>query len=223
MDQKFQSIKAAVEKELSCSAHNMDHILRVYNLCLQLAKNEKVDLDVLKAAALLHDIARIREDNDPSGKTDHAILSAQMAESILKKLKFPKDKIEHIQNCIIAHRYRTGRKPKTKEAQILFDADKLDCLGATGIARSFIWVGRNNAQMYTDNNVKEYIKDNLGGKTNGRIQDKTKHSPQIEFATKIKFIKNKIYTKQAKKVAEDRTKFYKNFLDRLKKEIKGKL
>lgn len=223
MNQKFQKIKKAVKKELSCSAHDMDHVIRVYNLAMRLAKNEKVDREVLKAAVLLHDIARVKEDNDHSGKTDHAILSAKMAAPILKKLKFKDKKIKHIQECIISHRYRTGEKPKTKEAKILFDADKLDVIGAIGIARSFVWVGRNNAKIYRKTDIKKYVNDNLGGKVNGRIRDKTKHSPQIEFQTKLKFLIDKLYTKKAKKIGRERLEFYKNFLKRLKKEIDGNL
>lgn len=223
MNQKFQKIKEVVEKELSCSAHNMDHVMRVYNLALNLAENEDVDLDVLKASVLLHDIARVKEDNDPSGKTDHAVLGSEMAAPILKELGFSDDKIKHVQDCIVSHRYRTGNEPKTKEAQILFDADKLDILGAIGIARSFVWVGRNGAKIYTDVNIEEYIKENLGGKINGRIQDKTKHSPQIEFETKLKFLVNKLHTEKAKEIYKERIKFYKSFLDRLKREVGGEL
>ncbi|MBU4204932.1 HD domain-containing protein [Patescibacteria group bacterium] len=223
MDEKFQKIKEVVEKELSCSAHSMDHVMRVYNLSLHFAKNEDVDSDVLKASALLHDIARVKEDNDSTGNTDHAILSSKMAEPILRELGFSEEKIKHIQDCIISHRYRTGNKPKTKEAQILFDADKLDVVGAIGIARSFVWVGRNNAKIYADVNIDEYIKDNLGGKINGRIQDKTKHSPQIEFETKLKFLTDKLYTDKAKTIGKERSGFYKSFLDRLEKEINGEL
>lgn len=223
MDERFQKIKEAVEKKLSCSAHSMDHIMRVYNLSLRLAENEDVDLDVLRASVLLHDIARVKEDEDHTGKTDHAILSSKMAVPILKKFEFSDDKIKHIQDCIVSHRYRTGNKPKTKEAQILFDADKLDVLGAIGIARAFVWVGKNNAQIYNDMDAEEYIKDNLGGKINGRIQDKTKHSPQVEFETKSKFLIAKLNTDEAKKIGEERMKFYKSFLDRLKKEIGGEL
>jgi uncharacterized protein len=221
MEGKYRQIKKIVERELSCSAHNMDHIMRVYNLCLHLAENENIDLDILKAAALLHDIARVKEDKDSTGNTDHAILSSEMAGPILRNFGFSKDKIKRIQDCIVSHRYRTGNRPQTKEAQILFDADKLDVLGAIGVARSFVWVGRNNAKIYADVDIDEYIKDNLGGKINGRIQDKTKHSPQIEFETKLKFICGKLYTKKAKQICAERTEFYKNFLDRLEKEIKG--
>ncbi len=223
MEEKFQKIKEAVEKELSCSAHRMDHIIRVYNLALHLAENEDVDLDVIRAVALLHDVARVKEDDDSTGNTDHAILSSEMAAPILKELEFSEEKIKHIQDCIISHRYRTKNEPKTKEAKIIFDADKLDVVGAIGIARSFVWVGRNNAKIYADVNIDEYIKDNLGGKINGRIQDKTKHSPQIEFETKLKFLADKLYTNKAKEVGRERLAFYKSFLDRLEKEINGKL
>ena len=224
MEEKYQKIKEIVEKELSCSAHNMDHVMRVYNMCLRLAKDEPdIDLDVLKASALLHDIARVKEDNDPTGKTDHAILGSKMAVPILKELNFSKEQIKHIQDCIISHRYRTENKAKTKEAQILFDADKLDSLGAIGIARSFVWVGRNNAKIYTETDIEKYIDENLGGKINGRIQDKTKHSPQIEFETKLKFLITKLHTAKAKEICKERIEFYKSFLDRLKREIDGKL
>jgi uncharacterized protein len=223
MDERFKKIKEAVEKELSCSAHNMDHVMRVYNLCLHLAEKENVELDVLQAAALLHDIARVKEDNDQTGNTDHAILGSKMASPILKELGFSEEKIKHIQKCIVSHRYRTGNIPQTKEAQILFDADKLDTLGAIGVARSFVWVGRNNAKIYTNTDIEEYIKDNLNGKMNGRIQDKTKHSPQIEFETKLKFLMTKLHTEKAKEVCKERLEFFKVFLGRLEKEINGEL
>ncbi len=134
-----------------------------------------------------------------------------MAVPILKELNFSDEQIKHIQDCIISHRYRTGNKPKTKEAQILFDADKLDTLGAIGIARSFVWVGRNNAKIYADTNIEKYIDENLGGKINGRIQDKTKHSQQIEFETKLKFLITKLHTEKAKKYAKKELNFIKVF------------
>ena len=223
MEDKFEKIKLEVEKELSCSAHNMDHIMRVHNLSLLLAKDEDIDLDVLRASALLHDIARVKEDDDNSGNTDHAMLGAEMAVPILQKIGFSEEKIKHIQDCIISHRYRTGNKPKTREAEILFDADKLDVLGAIGIARGFVWVGRNNANIYRDVDIDEYINENLGGKINGRIQDNTKHSPQIDFKIKTMFLLDKLHTKKAKEVGKERMEFYKSFLDRLEREINGEL
>lgn len=224
MKPKIRKIKEIACKKLnSCSAHEIDHVTRVCNICLHLAKGENVNLEVLQAAALLHDIGGLKEINDPSGKTDHAVVGAEIAGPILKKVGFSEKEIEHIQGCIRSHRYKTENKPQTKEAQILFDADKIDTLGALGIARAYVWIGRNRGRIYARPNIKKYIKGNMDGKINGRIKDKTKHSPQIEFEVKYKFLKDKLYTKKAKKVAQERTKFMKSFLDRLEKEIKGKL
>lgn len=224
MKKKFQKIKELVEKELDCSAHGMDHILRVYNMCLTMAKGENIDLEVLKAAALLHDIGGSREMNDSSGKTDHAVEGAKMAGSILQKLGFAEKKIKHIQNCIVSHRFRSDNQPETIEAKILFDSDKLDILGAIGIARGLAWVGKNGAHIHRKVSLKKYAKENLvGGKIGGRIKDKTKHSPQMDFETKLKYIPGKLYTKKAKMIGRERLRYTEDFLDRLDKEISAKV
>jgi uncharacterized protein len=186
---------------------------------LKLSENEPVNLTVLKAAALLHDIARVEEDRDQTGNTDHALLGAKKAEEILKDLDFPIEEIEEIKHCIVSHRFRNDQEPETKEAQILFDADKIDSVGAIGIARSFVWVGKNNAKMYTDIDIKKYVNENLGGNPNNRIRNKTKHSPQIEFETKFKNLASKLYTEKGRKLCQERIDFYKKFLDELGKEI----
>ncbi len=224
MQDKFQKIREIVEKELSCSAHDMDHVDRVYNLCLHLAKGEKVDIDVLRAAVLLHDIAKSREYNDKTGTFDHATEGAKIAGGVLKKLDFPEDKIKHIKDCIISHRYKTDNKPKTLEAKILFDADKLEAVGAIGVVRAYVWIGKNNGRIYYKlDNLDEYIKNNLGGKINGKVKDRTIHSPQIELETKVKFLVDRLFTKKAKKIGRERVKYFKEFLHRLEKEIKGKI
>lgn len=224
MERNLEKIKDIVKNTLfDCPAHNFDHVIRVYNLAIKLAEDKKVDLNVIKAAALLHDIGGAREMNDPSGETDHAIESAKMSKPILKKLGCSDEKIKHILDCIISHRYRTENKPKTLEAQIIFDADKLETVGAIGIARAMVWVGRNNASIFKEVNIKEYAKENLGGKIDGRIKDKTKHSPQIQWESKDKFILDYLYTDKAKKIAKERMRFSINFFKRLEKEIIGDL
>ncbi|PKM91743.1 phosphohydrolase [Candidatus Falkowbacteria bacterium HGW-Falkowbacteria-1] len=227
MEEKFQKIKETVERELNLekdSAHDIDHVMRVYNLALSISKSEgNVDLDVLCAATLLHDIGGAKEANDSSGKTDHAVVGAEMSRSILGRLGFTFDKIKHIQDCILSHRYRTDYKPETIEAKILFDADKLDAIGAIGAARVFSWIGKHNAKIYKKVNVDEYIKENQGGKIDGRIKDKSKHSAQINYEVKEKFLLDKLYTETAKKIGQERLAYYKNFLDRLEKEVNGEL
>ncbi len=222
MDARIEKLKKIVEKELSfCAAHNFEHVMRVYRLAVHLAENENVNMDVIQTATLLHDIGGKREIEDPTGKTDHAIEGAKMAKPILTKLGYSDEHIKHVQECIISHRYRTENKPKTLEAKIVFDADKLETVGAIGIARIFAWVGKNNAHLYKVTNIDEYANDNLGGKMNGRIQDKTKHSPQINWETKDRHILNYLYTKKAKIFAKERMKYSESFFERLEKEVNG--
>ena len=229
MQEKFQKIKEIVEEELNRgkdSTHDIDHIMRVYNLAMTIAKTENnVDLDVLQAGALLHDIGGAKEANDPSGKTDHAVVGAEMAKPILENLGFSDDKIKHIQECILAHRYRTDNKPETIEAKIVHDADKLETVGAIGLARAFSWIGKHHAKIYKKvDDIEKYAKENLTeGKINGRIMDKSKHSIHINYETKEKFLLENLYTETSKRVGQERFAYYKDFLDRLDKEVVGEL
>ena len=198
--------------------------MRVHNLAVAIARSEAdVDLHVLRTAAMLHDIGGAKEANDSSGQTDHAVVSAEMAKPILEDLGFSPDQISHIQDCILSHRYRTDNQPKTIEAKILFDADKLDASGAIGVCRTLAWIGKHKAKIYKKVDIDEYIKENQGGKLNGRIQDKSKHSPHINYEVKDKFLMDKLYTETAKRIGRERTAFYKEFLDRLEKEVNGEM
>lgn len=229
MIEKFKKIKEIVEKELNQekdSAHDIDHIIRVYNLAMTIAKTEaNVDMDVLQAGVLLHDIGGAKESNDPSGQTDHAIIGAEMAKPILEKFGFSDEKIKHVQDCILSHRYRTNNRPGTIEAKIVHDADKLESAGAIGIARAFFWIGKHKAKIYKKiDSVEEYAKENLTeGKINGRIMDKSKHSVHINYETKDKFLLENLYTETARKIGQERMAYYKGFLDRLDKEVNGEL
>lgn len=225
MEAKYQKIEKTVARELSCSAHAMEHVMRVYNLCLHLAKHElNVDLDVLKTAALLHDIARVKEFNDKTGSIDHSALGAEMAEKIVGTLGYSEEKIAHVKHCIAAHRFRGKVKPQTKEAKILFDADKLDVLGAIGVARSFMIAGQYGQKIYSDISIQEYLKDNVvGEKADGRVRDISKHTPDLEFELKFKHILERLYTQKAREIAKERVQFMENFFEKLKREIKGEL
>lgn len=216
MDIRHKKIREIVEKELSCSAHNLDHVLRVHNLCMFLSKyEENVDMEVLIPAVLLHDIARVKESKDKSGEIDYAILGSEMAEDILRNLEYEEDKIEKIKHCIITHRFRTDNRPKTIEAKILFDADKLDAIGSIGIARSFMLAGQFEQSL----SVKKQVDTNTS--ENGRLKDVSKHSPFIEYEVKFKKIPEKLHTKKAKEIGLQRLKFMDDFFNRLESEIEG--
>jgi uncharacterized protein len=220
IDTKYKKIIEIVQDKLTCSAHNLDHVFRVYNLCLLVAKHEEnVDLEVLIPSALLHDIARVEESKDKTGKLDHAILGSEIAEDILRKLQYEEDKIEKIKHCIISHRFRTGNEPTTIEAKILFDSDKLDALGASGIARTFMLSGQFGQRLTINETLNDYLEYNTV--ENGRLKDVSKHTPFIEYETKFKKIPEKLYTRQAKEIGKERLKFMEEYFNRLKLEIDG--
>jgi len=191
-------------------AHNWDHVKRVYNLCLQIGKKEEADLEILKISALLHDIAREKEYNS-KGKICHAIESAKLAEKILKKYNFPEEKIKKIVHCIETHRCRNNKIPKTKEAEVFFDADKLDSVGAIGIARTFQFAGEVGARLHNDKNTDLF-------KTEPYTIEDTGYR---EFMLKLRKIKDKMLTKEGKRIAEKRHKFMEEFFERLNKEVDG--
>lgn len=218
--ERHKKIIEIVEQKLTCSAHNLDHVFRVYKLCLLLAKYEKdVDLEILIPSALLHDIARVEESQDKTGKIDHAVLGSIMTEDILRKLEYEEEKIEKIKHCIVAHRFRTGNEPNSIEAKILFDADKLDVIGASGIARTFMLAGQFGQRLIDNDSLDEYMNSNTV--ENGRLKDVSKHNPFIEYEVKFKKIPNKLYTEKAKEIGKERLKFMDEYFNRLKSEING--
>ncbi len=220
MNDRHQKIIEIVKEELSYAAHDFDHVMRVYNISLTLAENEQnVDFEVLIPAVLLHDIARSKEDQDCSGNIDHAVLGSEMAEPILKELGYEPNQIDQIKHCILTHRYRSGFLPKTIEAKLLFDADKLDVIGAVGIARSFMLAGKHGERLFINNNLDDYISENIG--VNGRVKDIAKHSANIEFELKLKKIPDKLFTKKAKEISKYRIEYMTAFFEILKSEING--
>ena len=207
----------AIEKEAkkyfkhNDSSHGWDHTERVFALCLKIGKTEKANLKVLKIAALLHDIGR-GEEFKSKGVVCHAQRGADLARQILEKYKFPEKDIEVIVHCIAAHRFRGKNVPSSIEAKILFDADKLDSIGAIGIGRDFLFAGRIGAKLYND---KFIVKD-----TKAYTKEDTAYR---EYAVKLKYVKNRMLTSEGKSIAQERHRFMKEFFERMKKEVKGTL
>ncbi len=222
----FDELVVIVKNKLQSSSHDLSHTFRVYNNCIKIAQTEPnciVDMDVLKAAALLHDIARPEEDMPHDGqKIDHAILGAQQAQDILESLGKPTSFAQAVAAAIRTHRFRGGLVPESMEAKILFDADKLDVIGNIGIARSYMIAGEQKQEIYNDCDIDEYIKTNLvGGTASGKIIDISKHTPNIEFATKNVNIPDKMFTETAKQIAKLRLERMATFFSILKQEIQG--
>jgi uncharacterized protein len=225
VEAKYIKILEIVEKELSSdSGHTVDHLQRVWRTAMQIAATEKdVDMEVLKIAVLLHDIARIKEDTDASGKIDHAMLGAEIAAGILKTMDYPEETIRKVQHCIQTHRKKSNNTPISIEAKILYDADKVDALGAVGVARYYMIAGEYHEQLFSFVPPEEYAADNLvGGKFGGRIKDITRHSPNLEFETAMKDTVKKLHTAKAREIAGERMKYMEEYFNRLRDEIEGK-
>jgi len=190
-------------------SHDFTHTERVYRNAIRISKGEKADLDVVKAAALLHDIARAKEDN---GKIKcHAEHGAIIAEKILRKMNFPEEKIEKVVHAIRVHRYSKNKKAETKEAEIIQDADRLDALGAICIARIFMHGAKKERALY-DPKIKPNKVYKSGAATSIN-----------HFYEKILKIKPTTFkTKKARSMAEKKYNFVKIFLSQFIKEWDGR-
>jgi len=211
---KIAAIKARAKDffRVAPPTHDWSHVERTYKLCVKIGSREKADLLVLKAAALLHDIARMDEDLS-SGRICHAERSATMAKKILKEVDFPEMKISQVIHCIESHRFRGRRKPRTLEAKILSDADKLDAIGAIGIARAYSYGGEHGYRLY-GKTPKNYRLQ--------RFKDPRVHNPVIEYRQKLRKIKDRLLTKTGREIAKGRHRFLTMFFKRLFEEIDGK-
>ena len=194
--------------------HDWTHIERVKILALKIGKKEKANLQILEVATILHDIGR-KQEMKSKGKFCHAEEGAKIAKKILKKYKIDNKSIKNIVHCVLTHRYRNANIPKTIEAKVLFDADKLDSIGAIGVARAFLFAGNSGSRLYTGNE-KKLAKS-------GKDYSFTKEdSSLLEYEFKLKYIKNKLLTKAGKEIGKNRDKFMKDFFRRFLDEIDGK-
>jgi len=208
-DTVFERVRERSEGVFRLSHHSKSHVERVYNLAVRIAKEERADLDVVKAAVLLHDIARAMEDE---GKIeDHATEGAKMARKVFEEAHFPKEKIDKVTYCIEVHRFKKGVEAESLEAKILQDADRLDILGAIGLARVFTRGGWENNPIY-DPSISP--KEKYDGKSLTSVN---------HIYEKILKVKDTINTDTAKKIAEERHKFVEQFLERFLKEWKGEI
>ncbi len=209
LEQLKEEVKYLLKESEGC--HDWDHTLRVYNLALHIGKIENANLEILGIAALLHDIGRPEEDR-LNRKVCHAEIGAVMAEGILKQHGLEDEKIEKIKHCILQHRFSKGQAPESKEAKILYDADKLDNIGAIGILRAANFSGTYKARTHNPEvnfeNVEPYSKEDTAYQ---------------HYHMKLKKIKDKLFTDEAKRIAEKRHSFMEDFFERVNRECRGEV
>jgi uncharacterized protein len=193
------------------SSHDMGHINRVEALCLEIQKEEGGDPLILRLAAILHDVGVLKEHEEGG---DHALYSAEIASEFLGKAGLEKELIKAVANCILTHRFSGGKSPDTIEARILQDADRLDALGAVGIFRAILSMGALRMLKYTTGIDKGsskktvYIEDPIEG-----FNEYMRYKPFT--------IPEKLNTNTSKRIAEERLKIMRLFLEELQDNVNG--
>jgi uncharacterized protein len=197
------------------AAHNFDHVLRVLRLAERIGRAEGADMGILRAAVLLHDVARVAEDN---GGPCHAEAGAALARRIL--VTHAEDKVDAVVHAIRAHRFRASSLPHSLEAQILYDADKLDALGAIGVARAYAIAGQHAQRLWAE--VPPDFAERSIEESRGDVAD-ANHTPIHEYVFKLSRLKDSLFTQTARAIAEDRHQYMARFFERLKREVNGEL
>ena len=188
-------------------SHDYQHILRVYRNAMLIGQQEGAIMEILLPAVLLHDLVVY-----PKGTTESARSSddsADMAENILHNYGYPQNIIDSISYCIRVHSYSKQLVPATLEGRILQDADRLDALGAIGIARMFSVSGSEKRTFYRADDP--FCRSSREPNDSQWTLD--------HFHTKLLKLKDLMHTKTGKRIAEQRTKFMLLFIRQMEKEI----
>jgi uncharacterized protein len=204
-----------VKKELKDAegGHDWFHIERVYKNALLISRDEKVDTFIVSLAALLHDIA------DPKFYNGDETVGPRIATTFLKEQKVHTLIIEHVVNIIKHISFKnslseTGTKFTSKELEVVQDADRLDAIGAIGIARCFNYGGFKDRALYNPE-----IATNLNM---SKAAYKHSTSPTINhFYEKLLLLKDKMNTDTGKNIANNRHQFMEIYLQQFYDEWNG--
>lgn len=187
-------------------SHGPDHSLRVLHTALAIGQQMDGQVHILTPAALLHDIGR-KEESLSQGRICHAKRGAKLAAPLLNNLGYSAADIDAICHCIRTHRYRGGLQPLTIEAKILFDADKLDSIGAVGIGRAFLFAGQIGARLH-----------NPETEPSATLPYSLEDTAYREFRVKMSRVRDQMLTPVGRAMAEQRHTFMQTFFDQLTKE-----
>ncbi|MEX1020200.1 MAG: HD domain-containing protein [Litorilinea sp.] len=223
------------------TAHDFDHVLRVARMAVKIAYAEGADVPVVRLAALLHDVpagahapdaasgAEARADSGGSSdadifavraaeRLDHHHAAAAFARHWLSVRGLGTAARDNVVHCIEAHRFRdTSIQPATLEAKCLYDADKLDSIGAIGVVRAFAYAGANGARMCTE--PWTAMPDATLGPEH--MPQGELYTPVHEYVYKLKRILPTLHTETARRIAAGRHAFMAAFFDQLDAEMVG--
>ena len=157
-------------------------------------------MEILRTATLLHDLARPEQAHTG---VDHALAGAQRARDLLREA--PAEFVEAVCHAIAAHRFRSAAAgPQTLEAKILYDADKLDSLGAVGVARVFAYSGQVKRRLWVEDDA-----------------DPPEHTALQEFRLKLARLKDKLFTPTARAIAAEGHEVMVRFFEQMAAEVRG--
>jgi uncharacterized protein len=191
--------------------HDFDHILRVLALAERIGAAEGADLEVVRTAALLHDVGR---DEAQATGQDHAEFAAARARQILAGE--PAERVAAVVEAILAHRFRAGPPPASLEGRVLFDADKLDAIGAIGVARVFAYSGRAGRRLWAP------VPDDYPARWQRGEVEPGEHTAAHEFVVKLSRLQERLFTPTGRHIAAERHTAMVRFFERLADEVIGR-
>lgn len=192
--------------------HDFAHVMRVYHMAERIGIAEGADLEILRAAALLHDAEGSTSGSETRASHHHS--SAEFAAQVLAAEGWSAERILAVQHCIRAHRFRgDGETPQTLEARILFDADKLDVIGAIGVARVIAYATLNAQPVFFPPS-QIFLE-------HGTTEPGEPHSAYHEYLFKLCKIKDRLFTAAARAIAAERDQYIGEYFQRLQDELAG--
>jgi len=192
--------------------HGYDHVLRVLHMAERIGNELGADLEVLRAAALLHDASGAAP-GPGGGRKTHEQASAAFAADVLRGEGWPAEKIEQVAHCIRAHRYRGSEAPRTLEAMILYDADKLDVVGAFGVARTIGYALQAGEPVFAEPSSQF--------RRGGQGEAGEPHSAYHEFLFKLRHVADRLHTEPGRRIGRTRSALMQRFFEQLEAEAAG--
>lgn len=200
------------------AAHDYDHLVRVMALAETIQTHEGGDLPTIWAAIAFHDVG---QECERQCGGDHALIGADMAANLLTGTRFPQETIPAVQQAIRDHRMTAKNIPQSLEGRILYDADKIDCLGAIGIGRLYLITGRRNQKVYSP--MPTDIVEPVDPQVVRTLRNRPDYSPSIEFQLLFSDLPDRMTTPTGKMLAQEHYTYMKEFFTRLRKEVEGEL
>jgi uncharacterized protein len=192
--------------------HGFDHVQRVLRIAERLGSELGADMEILRAAVLLHDAEGAHPDHG-EGRHEHAKSSAGFARRVLTDKDWDSERIDAVVHCIQTHRFRGKEAPRSLEAEILFDADKLDVNGAFGVARTIGYALQAGQPIFAEPSEKFMRR--------GETEPGEQHSAYHEYLYKLRRIQELLHSEQARQLGESRNRVLRMFFEQLAVEARG--